>query len=39
MGSSAVELISNKQGHYLILTPAQSFEVDKRASEQCCCCT
>ena len=33
MGSSAVELISDKRGKYLILTPAQRFEVGKRAAE------
>jgi len=32
-GSSAVESISNKRGKYLTLTPAQRFEVGKRAAE------
>ena len=31
--SSPVESISNKRGRYLTLTPAQCFEVGKRAAE------
>ena len=30
---SPIELISNKQGKYLTLTPIQPFEVGKRATE------
>ena len=32
-GSLAVELIPYKRGKYLTLTPAQQFEVSKRAAE------
>ena len=33
IGSSPIESISNKQGNYITLTPAQKFKVGKRAAE------